>query len=158
MKQFISKSILAKSIALFTIITGLFSFNIPLGSDVFEIYLDHKMVLQQYVYKKEPVKTLELDKSIAEQQLDVYYSHCGKTGSKRTITIKDGQTILKQWSYPDGGNVNTKMACKVTELLNLQKTNDPTRVDLVYSSQEIPEGKILATLLLESNSSTSAKR
>ena len=158
MKQFISKSILAKSIALLTIITGLFSFHAPLGSDVYEIYLDHKMVLQQFATKKEPVKTLELDKSIADQQLDVYYSHCGKTGTKRTITIKDGQNILKQWSYPDGGNVNTRMACKVKELLSLQKSNDPAQVDLVYSSQEIPEGKILATLILEKNNAASAKR
>ena len=158
MKQFIKKCILAKSIALLTIITSLFSFHVPLGGDVYEIYLDHKMVLQQFVTKKEPVKTLELDKSIADQQLDVYYSHCGKTGTKRTITIKDGQNTLKQWSYPDGGNVNTRMACKVKELLSLQKSNDPTNVDLVYSSQEIPEGKILATLVLEKNSAASAKR
>jgi len=86
------------------------------------------------------------------------YSHCGKTGTKRSITIKDGQNILKQWSYPDGGTVNTKMACKVKDLLSLQKTNNPARVDLIYSSQEIPEGKILATLVLESDSRASAKR
>ena len=158
MKQFISKSIAAKSLALLAIISALFSFSSPLGGDLYEIYLDHKIVVKQYVTMKEPVKTLELDKSIADQQLDVFYSHCGKTGTKRSITIRDGQNILKQWSYPDGGTVNTKMACKVKDLLGLQKTNNPTRVDLIYSSQEIPEGKILATLVLESDSRASAKR
>ena len=158
MKQFICKSIAANSIALLAIITTLFSFSSPLGSDLYEIYLDHKMVVKQYVTMKEPVKTLELDKTIADQQLDVFYSHCGKTGTKRSITIRDGQNILKQWSYPDGGTVNTKMACKVKDLLSLQKTNNPTRVDLIYSSQEMPEGKILATLVLESDSRASAKR
>ena len=158
MKQFISKSIAAKSLALLAIITALFSFSSPLGGDLYEIYLDNKMVVKQYVTMKEPVKTLELDKSIADQQLDVFYSHCGKTGTKRSITIRDGQNILKQWSYPDGGTVNTKMACKVKDLLSLQKTNNPTRVDLIYSSQEMPEGKILATLVLESDSRASAKR
>jgi len=158
MKQFISKSIAAKSLALLAIITALFSFSSPLGGDLYEIYLDNKMVVKQYVTMKEPVKTLELDKSIADQQLDVFYSHCGKTGTKRSITIRDGQNILKQWSYPDGGTVNTKMACKVKDLLSLQKTNNPTSVDLIYSSQEMPEGKILATLVLENDSRASAKR
>ena len=158
MKQFIGKSIAAKSLALLAIITALFSFSSPLGGDLYEIYLDNKMVVKQYVTMKEPVKTLELDKSIADQQLDVFYSHCGKTGTKRSITIRDGQNILKQWSYPDGGTVNTKMACKVKDLLSLQKTNNPTRVDLIYSSQEMPEGKILATLVLENDSRASAKR
>jgi hypothetical protein len=107
---------------------------------------------------KEPVKTLELDKRYCRSAADVFYSHCGKTGTKRSITIKDGQNILKQWSYPDGGTVNTKMACKVKDLLVLQKTNNPARVDLIYSSQEIPEGKILATLVLENDSRASARR
>jgi len=158
MKQFISKSIAGKSLALLAIITALFSFTSPVGGDVYEIYLDNKMAIKQYVAMKEPVKTLEIDKSLADQQLEVLYSHCGKTGTKRSITIKDGQNILKQWSYPDGGTVNTKMACKVKDLLSLQKTNNPARVDLIYSSQEIPEGKILATLVLESDSRASAKR
>jgi len=158
MKQFINKSIAAKYLALLAIITALFSFSYPLGGDVYEIYLDNKMLVKQYVTMKEPVKTLEIDKSIADQQLEVFYSHCGKTGTKRSITIKDGQNILKQWSYPDGGTVNTKMACKVKDLLGLQKTNNPARVGLIYSSQEIPEGKILATLVLENDSRASAKR
>ena len=158
MKQFISKSLAAKYLALLAIITVLFSFSSPFGADSYEIYLDNKMVIKQYVNLKEPVKLLELDKNIADQQLDVFYSHCGKTGTKRSITIKDGNTILKQWSYPDGGNVNTRMTCKVKDLLSLQKTNNPARVDLIYLSQEIPEGRTLTTLVLENNSSASAKR
>ena len=150
MKHFISKFTLAKSLVLMAIFAALSSFSSPMGGDVFEIYLDHKMVVQQFVYKKDPVKTLELDKSLADQQLDVFYSHCGQAGKKRTITIKDAQNItLKQLSYPDANTVNTKMAFKVKDLLGLQKTNGAMHVDLVYSSQEIPDGRVLANLVLE---------
>src|SRR5215203_2168436 len=74
------------------------------GGDHFEIYLNKKLVLQQYVGQNTSVKSLALDQRNINDQVEVFYSHCGKLGSNRTMTIKEGKTVLKQWRFANGAD------------------------------------------------------
>ena len=140
MKQ---RFITGTSLLMLSFCTMLLSFS-TVGGDHFEIYLNKKLVVEQFVSQTSGVKSLVLKKSDANSQLDVYYSHCGKIGNDRTIVIKDGQkNVLKKLRFADGDD--KFMSCKVKEILNVQK-NEDTRLYLYYSSKQLPEGKLLASI------------
>ena len=128
------------------------SFSVKMGGDSFEIFINKKLVVQQFVSQTSSVKSFQLDASNASSQIDIYYSHCGQTGKSRNITIKDGENhLLKEWKFPDAAASNTSMSCKVKELLNLGKTNGVSKLNLYYSSKELPKGRLLAAVLLNSD-------
>src|SRR5678809_546081 len=69
------------------------SYKNNFGGEGFEVYLNDKLVLQQYGEKMNNVKTLELDQSASNGQLAIRYYHCGKPGKSRVVTIKDEQNL-----------------------------------------------------------------
>ena len=123
----------------------LFSFHDGKGGEGFEIYLNNKLVLQQFGKQMDAVKTIQLDNRFSKDQLTVKYHHCGRVGKGRTITIKDGQNkILKEWRFIDVSDAYAAMNCDVKEILGLQKGN--SRLNLYYSSTELPKGRLLASI------------
>ncbi len=122
----------------------LFSFTSPFGGEGFEVFLNNKVVLQQFGNSMNTVKTLSLEQASPNDELAIVYHHCGKYGKNRVITIKDGQNnTLKKWSFKDEG---AKMVCKVKDILGLRKGN--TALNLYYSSSELPKGRQIASLSL----------
>ena len=125
----------------------LFSFSNKVGGEGFEIYLNNKVVLQQFGNEMKVVKTLRLDQSNENDELSVRYHHCGKVGKNRVITIKDGNdNVLKQWKFSDASSAAASMTCKVKDILALQKGKDKT-IKLYYSSTELPQGRQLASIV-----------
>jgi|SRR5882724_7668678 len=144
----ISKSNMIKSLALIIISAATFSFSGKFGSDVFEIYLNNKLVSQQFVAKHEAVKTLQLDQSVATGQVVVNYSHCGQVGTDRYILIKDEKNkVVKKWHFADAVGDKKNMSCNVKEILDLQKDNG-NKFSLYYASKELPDGRLLATIVV----------
>ena len=142
-------------IALFASASALlFSFTKNRGGEGFEIYLNSKLVLQQFGNNMNALKTISLDKSQSGSQLTVKYFHCGRAGKNRTIAIKDANNkLLKEWHYPDVSTASVAaneqaMNCKVSDILGLQK-NNASNLSLYYSSSELPKGRLLATLVCE---------
>jgi len=134
-------------LALLGLFTTLSAFSGNMGGDSFTIYLNNKLLLQQSVYGEEGVKSLQLDHASPNDQLMVYYSHCGKVGTDRSIILKDAQNkTLKEWQFADASGANTAMTCKVKDILDLQKGN--TRINLFYTSRELRNGRLLASLQL----------
>ena len=132
---------------------SLFSFSSGMGGDSYEIYLNKKLLLQQFVSQSSGVKTLQLNQKDYNGQIDIYYSHCGQTGKARNITIKDGQNqVLKEWHFSDGDN--TAMSCKVKDILNLQEKNN--KLNLFYSSQLLPKGRLLASIVIVNDNKTAS--
>lgn len=128
----------------------LFSFTTSPGGDSFTIYLNNKLILQQYVHADKSVKTLSLSDANPNDELRVNYSHCGTVGKKRVLTIKNQQNkILKQFSFADGNN---SMVCKVKDIPGLTKNSG--ELSLVYSSAEMPAGHVLASLVMEKGNKT----
>ena len=128
----------------------LFSFSLFPGGDHFEVYLNKKLVFQQNVSQSSSLKALALDQRNVNDQVDVFYSHCGKIGSKRVITIKDGKKVVKQWRFAEASG-NKFMSIGAKEILTYQNKNADRKLNLYYSSHEIPEGRLLASIILDTD-------
>lgn len=117
------------------------------GGEGFEIYLNNKLVLQQFGKEMNTVKTLYLDQRTGNGELAIRYFHCGRSGNNRVVMIKDEQrNVLKEWRFNNVKDASAKMCCNVKEILSLPKLKAGKKLNLFYASSEIPEGRLLAIL------------
>lgn len=151
--QPISKKITATAAFLSFLCVTLFSFTPAPGGDRFEIYLNNKLVLEQFVSQKADATYLTLHQSNYNDQIGVYYSHCGQTGHARSITIRDEDNrVIKTWKFADAAGDKGTMSWKVKDIMDLQKHKSHARLKLFYSSRELSAGKLLATVVKGDNS------
>lgn len=151
------KSTVGKLALLGTMLVTLatYSFMPAPGGDHFEIYLNKKLLFQQIVSQPSGVKSLTLDESNLNDKVEVFYSHCGRVGTTRTIAIKDGNNILKQWRFADvAAALHEKkfMSVNAKDILAFKSKSPDRKLSLYYSSEEIPEGRLLASVLLDTDS------
>jgi len=142
------KRILGGLAGLVILSTMLFSFSTTrFGGDVFRIYLNNKMVLEEFVYKSSGVQNVSLDNASLNDNVNVYYSHCGQAGQSRSITIKsDDGKLLKQWHFSDASSASNGMSISVRDLVNLQKANGGDAIEIFYSAKQLPNGRQLANI------------
>ena len=136
----------------------LLSFSIKPGAHRFQVYLDSKLLIEQYADSKMDAPKLLLDPAENHNQLIVKYSECGRTVTGRMITIKDDHNkVLKEWRF-DGETSGYKesMACKVKDITALLPKGSTT-LKLYYSSKEFPEGQQIAYLVIGSQMKTALK-
>ena len=140
------RSVISKTLALVAICTTLLSFSLKPGGEGFEIYLNNKVLLQRYGNDMNVVQSLQLNQAAPNDQLIIRYHHCGKIGKNRVITIKDAQdNSLKEFRYADALTPVAAMVINTKEIMNLKKSNRKI-FKLYYSSTELPNGRMLATL------------
>ena len=152
MQQIKSVAGAVKPLLLIIISASLLSFSMAWGGESFQIYVNNKLVLQQYVSQNVGVKSIQLDKSAYNEQVDVYYSHCGQPGKNRSIAIKDEHNrTLKEWHFADVAGKNSPMSVKVGEILNI-KTKGSNNLNLYYFSQQLPNGRLLASVVAADDS------
>jgi hypothetical protein len=158
------KRVAVKLLAPIGLVVLLSAFSGRMGGDSFTIYLNNRLVLQQYVTREEGTKNLQLDQRDYNDQLIINYNHCGQVGTDRTIVLKDGQNkLLKEWRFADAAGtspvgLNAAMTCKVKDIFDLQKANGNDRVNLYYSSKQLPNGRLLASLILPADSKQALSR
>ena len=120
--------------------------NKGFGGEGFEVYLNDKLVLQQYGEKMNTVKTIQLDQGVSNGQLAIRYYHCGRPGKSRVVTIKDEQNVvLKEWKFGDAKDASAKVCCNVKDIFALPKFKTGKKVNLYYAANELPNGRLLAT-------------
>ena len=126
----------------------LFSFSSKPGGDSFTIYQNDRLLLKQYVHTDASVKTISLLEDSGDDVLKMYYSHCGKIGTSRKISITgEGKKELVSWTYADSkGAEHEAMICKVKDIAVLQKKIGKGSFSIVYYSTEIPKGIALAKI------------
>ena len=135
------------SFLLIAIALSIFSFSKERGGDSYEIYLNGKLLLQQHVLQAKAVQNLQLAQGSDNDKIEIYYSHCGQIGKARNITIKNSQNqVLKEWHFPDASSAKSTMSLKVKEVFALQKNKDGNKLNLYYSSKELPNGRLLASI------------
>ena len=145
------KSSVATVSSLLLLSFTLLAFSGRKGGEGFEIYLNKKLVLQQYGSQLNNVKSIQLDQGSANDELTVKYHHCGQAGKNRSVTIKDDQNkILKEWHFADVSTGDAPMTCKVKDIIGLRKGNGTITLNLYYSSSELPKGRQLASLVVAS--------
>jgi hypothetical protein len=143
------------ALSLLTIGVVLFSFS-PKGGEGFEIYLNNKLVMQQFGSQMASVKSFPIDQRFSNDQLTVKYYHCGQVGKNRHITIKDGQNkVIKEWRFNDDSK-NAAMNCPVKEILSFQKGNAESKLGLYYSSSELPKERLLVSIVLTTENKAKA--
>lgn len=134
------------AILLIAISATLSSFSPAPGGDKFELYINNKLVVEHFVSHRAITKTVTLFPGNYNNKIDVYYSHCGQTGKDRSIIVKDAQNkVIKKWDFADASGSNRAMSLKGKDLMDLQKKNQT--LQLYYSSKELPEGKLLASVV-----------
>lgn len=134
------------------ICAALFSFSSPSGGEGFEIYLNNKLVMQQFGSQTAGTKSLPIDQRFANDQLTIKYFHCGQIGKNRHIVIKDGQNrVIKDWQFNDD-NKTPAMNCPVNDILKFQKGTEESKLGLYYSSSELPQGRLLTSIVLTTES------
>jgi hypothetical protein len=152
-----SKLLAIRSLSLIVLCVALFSFSKRTGGDTFAIYLNDKLLLQERVLVKEgTLKDIKLGLRDANAILKVNYSHCGQIGMERSLTIKSSDNkVLKSWDFSD--DRVAVMTVGVKELLALKKDYANERLQLLYSSREMMEGKVLAAIVLPDDARASLK-
>lgn len=126
---------------------SLLAFNAKAGGDSYEIYLNNKLILKQFVFQQLTISRLQLDKANANDKLIIFYNHCGQTGRGRTIAIKDAKgNLVKQWNFADATRLNKGMVIPVKDLLQLEKNNSKTHLLIYYAAEQLPNGRMLSSL------------
>ena len=124
------------------------SFTSMPGGEGFEVYQNSKLVLQQYGSNMKDVKSLPLNAANLNDQITIKYYHCGRLVKDRHIIIrsKDNKE-LKNWQF---GNMTSKDAGMSFRLADLSALGKKAPLNVYYSSSEIPDGKLLVSLVLKS--------
>jgi len=136
----------------------LFGFSVTSGAHSVQVYLDSKLLIDQYINREAVAAKLDLDRAENNSQLIVKYSECGRTVTGRKITLKDNDdNVLKEWKFegPSTG-FQEPMACPVKDIRSL-KTKKNNTFKLYYSSDDFPAGQQIAYLLLGGNATTAAR-
>lgn len=136
----------------------LFSFSEMSGAHNFQVYLDNKLMIDQYVNSKMIAPTLQVDPAENYRELIVKYSECGRTVTGRTISLKDDKNkVLKDWRFEGASSgYEQSMICPVKEIMALSKKGNTT-LKLYYSSQEFPQGQQIANLVIDAGNKTASK-
>jgi hypothetical protein len=105
------------------------------------------------VYSERIIKPISLDKS-SGATMTVSYSHCGVTGTSRSLSLRDEQKrLIKEWKFTDvGPKVKDPMPVSVKEIVAALSGRNAT---LYYKSTEIENAVLLATVKLIDKSTAS---
>ena len=126
----------------------LFSYSPKMGGESFSIYINNSLVVEQFVSMKAAVKSIQLNKYAANDEISVRYNHCGRPGNERKIALKDNQgKTLKEWQFQNGQSVKDRMSFKIKEVLAFQPKSGGNNLKLYYYSKELPAGKLLADIV-----------
>ena len=137
-----------------TTLACLQSFTIA-GGEVFEIFLNNKLLISQAVHKPFALQSLQLDKANKNDQLVIYYHHCGYTGKDRTIVIKDDKgNVIKEWKFADASGAKKGMTIPVKDLLQLEKNYSGANLNIIYYAQQLPKGRALSAIQFNGKSTT----
>src|SRR5689334_7640748 len=90
---------------------SIISFTSPSGADSYQVYLNNKLVIQEYVTTTSGPKSLQLDKNDYNGEIEAAYNHCGTPGRNRKITITDlSNHVLNEWKFGDGKDIKSLMS------------------------------------------------
>ena len=129
------------------------SFISPKGGEGYEIYIDNKLVIQQFGQQMKQVKNLQLNSSQIKSELNVKFFHCGMAGKSRILELRTpDKQVLKQWQFANEEAKNFAITVPVKEILDLQKKSGAGTLHLFYSSKEAPDGRLLAGIVTSDKS------
>jgi hypothetical protein len=129
------------------------SFSTLPGGDSFEVYLDNELLMKEHMWGERTIKAITLEKN-SRATLLVSFSHCGVTGTSRSLSLIDDQhKVLKEWKYADvGPSVKDPMAMPANEVVAAIAGRNAS---IYYRSKELDHAVMLAPMRLVDRSSAS---
>lgn len=126
------------------IVVILSSFLTRPGGDHFQVYLNNKLVIEEHIYGRTKNVPLKLTESTGELKVD--YSHCGVTGTARTLRLKDeNNKVLREWKFDDvNPEMKDPMTVSITQLNEFRSTSGAT---LLYSARELNTEVVIAPVV-----------
>jgi hypothetical protein len=151
--QTINKKSMLLMAAMLAFSSLLFSFTPRPGGEHYRIYINKKLVVEQFVSNVARKETsLYLNQSNINDKIDVYYSHCGQNGTARHIKLVNQQNkVVKDIQFADVSGSNAMMTFNAKDILSLQNDKEAKNLQLYYYSKELPAGKLLAKIVKGSN-------
>lgn len=136
-----------RSAAAALLVLALCSFT-KFGGDSYSIHLNDKLLLQHYVHSDKEAKSISLSNSDAQDLLSIRYSHCGKIGSDRVVTLRDSRDqVVKTIQYPDvAGETALSMTVKVQDVFAASRSINGKSIRIHYASKELAKGITLTTI------------
>ncbi len=137
---------IAKGVIL--ILTAVFfqGFSKNAGGDYYSIYLNDKLVTQQFLTQPKPATVLSLSTANLNDQMFIHFSHCGIAGKERSITLADEKgKPVKVWKFPDSKSI--AMQLPVKEILTA--STKISTASIYYASKEKTAGQLLTRLDLK---------
>ena len=130
----------------------MYAFVAPAGGEGFEIYIDNKLVLQQFNQEMKELKNIQLTAAQSKSMLQVKYYHCGMVGKGRILELKNAnQKTIKRWEFDNSEGKNFAITVAVKEILDSKDKTDNGTIYLYYSSKETPQGRLLAGIVPSAN-------
>jgi hypothetical protein len=127
---------------------SLVSFSPRPGLENYRIYINKKLIMEKFVSNNMTAAYLTLTEGNVNDKIEIMYNHCGQTGTSRHLVIKDEKhRVVKDLKFADAKGADIMMSFEAKEILSLQKGDKPPKLKLYYSSNEMPGGKLLATLV-----------
>lgn len=125
------------------------SLDAKAGADHFKVYLNNKLIIEQYMGRTFTLQQLQLADANINDKLTFHYSHCGEIGKSRKIAVTDAKgKVIKEWKFADASGKQSGMVIPVKELMELKRDG----LQFVYSAQQLPKGQALAALHLTGRS------
>lgn len=136
----------------------MFGFSATSGAHSVQVYLDSKLMIDQYINQKADAAKVNLDAAENHSQLIVKYSECGRVVTGRKITVKDNDNkVLKVWEFKgSSAGFQESMSCPIKDILALKPKKSNT-LKLYYSSDDFPEGQQIAYLVLSGTATTASR-
>jgi hypothetical protein len=127
----------------------IYSFVAPAaGGEGFQIYIDNKLVLQQFNTEMKELKNIQLTTAHSNSEMTVKYYHCGMAGKSRILELKNSdQKTVKRWQFDNADGKNFAVTVPVKEILDSQEKLGNGTIFLYYSSKEAPQGRLLAGIV-----------
>lgn len=127
---------------------------VPLGGDSYAIYLNDTRVTEQYVTRQATIPQVAVLTAGNTAVLKAHYSHCGRIGSGRSLSLQSADRTLKEWKFSDVAEESrAMMGIPVSEIVAASSASRAP-VSLFYASVELPEGKVLATLVMDKSTAS----
>jgi hypothetical protein len=134
---------IAKGFILIMLTVFFQSFAKKPGGDYYRIFLNEKLVKEQFLTQVNSLTTLALNSTNLKDHLTIHFSHCGTAGKGRTIMLKDEKgKLVKEWKFAD--SKSTGMQLPVKEIL--QVSGITSEGSIYYASKEKPFGQLLTGL------------
>lgn len=118
------------------------------GGEHYSIYLNNNLMTQQVIAHQDNVPTLWLNQDL-QGSLAIHYDHCGQLGKSRELSLlNEKNEEVKTWTFDDSLNSRDRMTLDAKSVAQLVKTKGS--MQLVYTSKELPKGRVLAKIALDS--------